>query len=239
LNPNDQERSESGSPIYHHQPSQKGFVPASGDYETIGRVEKHIEEHIGKPDLVWHEIVSHLVHIDVHMVNPTPERNYYTLVTSGMSSQPMTKMPPGAEDLRFAELVICLPPTWKVSQSDFQNEENYWPLRWLKVLARLPHEYDTWLWVSHTVPNGDPPKPFARNTQLCGMMLMQPTMLFSDTFIELKMSAEKTVYFLSVIPLYREEMDFKLKHGADLLLKGLSAYDVNEILDVKRRNVMF
>jgi hypothetical protein len=214
LPPNEQERSESGSPIYRHEPSQKGFVPAIGDSETIGRVEKHIEEHIGKPDMVWHELVSHLVHVDIHMVNPTPERNYYTLITSGMSDQPMN-VPPGAEAFRFAELVICLPPTWKVTQADFQNEEHYWPLRWLKVLARLPHEYDTWLGVAHTVPNGDPPRPFAGNTQLCGMMLMQPSMLFSDAFIELHMNANKTVNFLSLIPLYREEMDFKLKHGAD------------------------
>ncbi|MEO8606251.1 MAG: suppressor of fused domain protein [Chloroflexota bacterium] len=237
MNQDDQERSESGNPIYRHEPSQKGFVPAAGDSEAIQQIEQHIEMHIGKPSMVWHEIVSHLVHIDIHMVSPTPERNYYTLVTSGMSSQPM-KTPEGAEAFRYAELMICLPPNWPLTQADFQDERNYWPLRWLKVLARLPHEYDTWIWASHTVPNGDPPKPFAPNTRLSGVILMQPSLMFSDAFIELKINDEKTVYFLSVMPLYREEMDFKLKNSAGSLLNDLAEAGVTEVLDIDRPNVV-
>jgi len=114
MNHDDQERSEAGNPIYRHQPSDKGFVPATGDSDSIDRISQHIESHIGKPVTVFHELVSHLVHIDIHVVYPTPERDYYTLITSGMSNQPM-KPPPGAEVMRYAELVICLPPTWKVS----------------------------------------------------------------------------------------------------------------------------
>lgn len=233
----DPEYSESGSPIYRHEPSDKGFVPASGDAEEIRRIEAHIEEHIGKPALVWHELVSHLVHIDIHMIEPTPERDYYTLITSGMSSQPM-KTPPGAEAFRYAELMICLPPTWELNQEAFQNEANYWPLRWLKVLARLPHEYNTWLWALHTVPNGDPPRPFAPDTWLSGVMLMQPSYMFSDEFVQLKINDDKTIFFLSVIPLYSDEMDFKLKHGADPLLTRLAEHQVNEVLDPGRPNVL-
>lgn len=37
---------------------------------------------------VWHELVSDLVHLDVHVAEPTPARPYYTVVTSGMSDRP-------------------------------------------------------------------------------------------------------------------------------------------------------
>jgi hypothetical protein len=107
VNPNagDEEISESGAPIYRHQPRQRGFELAGGDEQTIAGVVRHITEHIGPPRFVFHELFSDLVHVDVHLVDPTPERNYYTLVTSGMSDRPMT-VPKGAEALRFAELLI-------------------------------------------------------------------------------------------------------------------------------------
>ena len=38
-------------------------------------------------------------------------------------------------------------------------------------LARLPHEFQTLLWQGHTVPNGDPALPYARNTKLCGALV--------------------------------------------------------------------
>ena len=66
-------------------------------------------------------MISDLVHIDVHWVQPTPKRPYHTLVTSGMSDKPMT-VPAGAEHLRFAELMLCLPPEWQMSMEAFKQE---------------------------------------------------------------------------------------------------------------------
>src|SRR6185295_19871223 len=96
------EFSESGDPIYRHQ-REKPFEPARGDEQNIEAIAAHIEKHIGPPDSVFHEIISDLVHIDVHFVAPAPERNFRTLVTSGMSDRPMNA-PEGAEHLRYAEM---------------------------------------------------------------------------------------------------------------------------------------
>lgn len=72
------------------------------------KIQQHVERFIGKVDMVYHEIISDFVHLDIFLVNPTPERNFFTLVTSGMSQRPM-KAPPGAEKFQYAELMICLP----------------------------------------------------------------------------------------------------------------------------------
>jgi hypothetical protein len=56
-----------------------------------------------------------------------------------------------------AELVMALPAEWPLEQSELEDESNYWPLGLLKMLARLPHEFETFVWFGHTIPNGDPP----------------------------------------------------------------------------------
>jgi Suppressor of fused protein (SUFU) len=169
------------------------------------------------------------------MVPPTPDHPYCALITTGMSDRP-ANIPEGAEKFRYTELLICLPPDWAVDEKAFKKEENYWPVRWLKMLARLPHEYDTWLGHAHTVPNGDPPEPFASNTKLCCALISLPT-LFGDDFVHLKVNEEKTITFLSFIPIYREEMEFKLTHGGDALFQRLESGGVTELLEINRKSV--
>ena len=78
-----------GTAIFRHEQRERDFELAIGDSENIEAISDHIEEHIGKVHMVFHELVSDLVHIDVHWVKPTRKRNWHTLVTSGMSDLPM------------------------------------------------------------------------------------------------------------------------------------------------------
>ncbi len=229
----EQERSESGAPIYRHEEQEdRKLELAIGDSENIERISDHIEAHVGPVKNVFHELVSDLVHIDIHIVEPTAERNYYTLVTSGMSDRAMTA-PEGAEELQFSELYICLPPDWKMGEEEFQDERNYWPIRMLKFLSRFPHEYKTWLWMGHTVPNGNPPEPFTENSGLSCAMLVSPVMLPPD-FYELKIDEEKTIHFHGVIPLHEDEMNLKLAKGTEALYDGFEKHNVYELLDPSR-----
>jgi len=227
------EFSESGEPIYRHR-ERKPFELAEGNVDTITRIGDHIEKHIGKILTVLHEIVSDAVHVDVNVVAPSKSRNYYTLVTSGMSDRAMSP-PAGMEPYSFAELAICLPPNWGMSQEAFQNEDNYWPVRLLKELARLPHIHDSWLWAGHTVQNV-PLGPYAPGTKLCAAMLA-PAVWFGDGFGELIIDDQRTIYFGGVIPIYLEEMNFKLKHSAEALFEKLHTAGLAQVVNPSRENL--
>lgn len=229
------ELSESGSPIYVHTERKRPFDPVPASSEDISLIEKHIERYIGKAEMVWHELVSDIVHLDVHHVRPTPERNVHTLITTGMSDLPMTT-PPGMEAFKYAELLITLPPTWPVDGESFKDERNYWVVKLLKSLARLPHTYETWLWWGHTVPNGNPGTRYHPSTKQNGAILAPPVTV-PKNFLTLECSPEKTVHFFSVIPLYEEEMNLKLKKGMHALFDLLKKNGVNEVVDINRTSV--
>ena len=228
------EVSEGGSTIYRYEERASDLQLAIGDEENIEVISNHIEKHIGEVKMVFHELVSDLVHLDVHWVEATAERPWHTWVTSGMSDRKM-KTPEGAEDCGYAELMICLPADWPISEEAFEDENNYWPMYWLKSLARFPHEYETWLFECHTLPNGDPPEQLAPNTKFNGWLLFLPV-LAPEEFWELKINEEKTIHFLAIFPLYNAEMNFKLKHGAEALLEKFEQNGVTEVVDIKRKN---
>lgn len=224
----------SGGVAYRYKEQERDFEPAVGDGENIEVISDHIEQHIGEIESVFHEILSDIVHIDVHVIEPTDERPFYTLVTSGMSDLPMT-VPEGAEEFQYAELMIYLPDDWPMSQEDFEDESSYWPVRLLKVLSRFPHEYNSWLAEGHTLPNGDPAEPYAENTNLV-CALLAPPFQEEEEFWTLEIDDEKTINFFLVIPLYKEEMNCKLQRGVEELFERFEKHDVPLILDPQRKN---
>ncbi|WP_396600926.1 suppressor of fused domain protein [Algibacter sp. R77976] len=227
------EKSESGSPIYRYKDSDLNkFEGASGE-PSIEEISDHIEKHIGDIHMVFHELISDQVHIDVHWVKPTEEKPFHTLVTSGMSDKPM-HTPEDVEHRKFAELSICLPADWKVSETAFKDEKYYWPIRWLKYLARFPHELNTWLSFGHTIPNGDPAQPFFKNTELSSIILL-PSVVLGDGFHTLELE-NKSIDFYSLIPLYNEELNLKMRKGVDALFDGFDKYEVSDILILDRPN---
>ena len=66
----DVEYSTGGSQVLRHKERSIPFEMAIGDSENIEAISEHIAEHIGPVDSVFHEIISDLVHIDVHVVKP-------------------------------------------------------------------------------------------------------------------------------------------------------------------------
>jgi hypothetical protein len=90
---------------------------ACGDADHIEAISNHIEQHVvGPVHMVFHELGSPGVHVDVHHVAPSAGLPYNVLVTSGMSDKPMT-VPDGAEEFRFAELFLVLPADWPLTES--------------------------------------------------------------------------------------------------------------------------
>lgn len=230
------ERTPGGSRIIRHDARSAPGGPESGDPDLIEAIDAHLDACFGKAGrAVFHELVSTTVHVDVHLVPPSDEFPIQRLVTSGMSAAPMT-VPEGFDESPFAELTIALPPDWPMSDKAFANERVYWPIRLLKSLARLPHDYSTFLSHGHTVPNGDPPRPYTRGTSLCCALIVPP--LFSpEEFATLELEPGRTVRFLGVVPIHRDEMRVKLDDGSDALYELLNAHNVSDVVDPDRPSV--
>lgn len=224
-----------GKTIRYQEPLQG--TPAARS-ETTEQIDRHIDQYVGGRSLVVHEVGSQHVHVDVHIVSPGPGREFYTLVTSGMSDKAM-KTPPGAEQLKYADLMLCLPSSWHLQAYDLVSEETWrkdWPVLWLRRLARFPHEYGTWFFWGHSMPNGDPPEPLSTDTYLCGWVLVEPKLVKGEFKLMSRSDGSKT-WFLAAVPVYKEEMDLKLSEGAERLEELFAAAGVNELIDPKRTNV--
>lgn len=195
--------------------------------EEVECLEDHIEKYFGEIPTVFHEIKSEDIHVDVYVVPPTEKRNYYTLITLGMGAHEMN-VPEEAEGKNRVELLMCLPPDWKVGED---APEWYWPIGTLKSLAHLPIDCETWLGWGHTVDNGGNMAP---NTQLSGSLLVRPEDV-EDGADECTLPGGEVVTFLELIPIYREEMDYKIDNDTKELL--LKMGDVSHILNPNRHNV--
>ena len=190
-------------------------VPEVYTEEEMEAVEGHIQQYFGKFENVFHELSSPDIHVDICVVPPSQERDYYTLVTMGMGAHRMNVPEELAEyKLERAELAIALPGNWKLKHEDLKNERWYWPIRLLKTLARLPIASDTWLGFGHTMDNED---DFAKDTKLCAAMLTGPQDTEDGSEVCILPSGEE-VNFYQVIPLYRDELEYKLTHNAEALL---------------------
>jgi hypothetical protein len=219
--------------VLRHSPREQGWAPAAqaepGNAEAI---EAHVERYFGKPTFVWHEIASDLVHLDVHVIEPTPERPWFTLFTTGMSDLPMT-VPDGAGVSPYAELMICLPPDWPLAESSMSNESSYWPVRLLKMVARLPHEYSTWIGAWHSVPNGDPAEPYAPGTPFTGVVVT-PVLNCPPEARAITTGSGKEISLLALVPLHPAEMELKFTQGTDALIAALDRANASDVLDPAR-----
>jgi tetratricopeptide (TPR) repeat protein len=191
------------------------------DFQALKR---HIEKYFGAFKSVFHEASSENFPVDIAVIEPTLERNYYTLVTLGMGARKMNT-PPDLEEFRLqrAEIMICLPPDWNLD--DTSDENWYWPLRWLNILARLPREKNTWLGWGHTIPNDS---PLAENTRLSAVMLIYPGAFGKQSF-GCALPSGGEVNFYQMIPLYPKELEYKLRHNAEALLNLMNDDDLEYV----------
>ncbi len=198
----------------------------------LQQIRSHVERHIGRIGHVFPGDPARETAEVLH-VGPINSRPYHTLVTAGMSTVAM-RAAPDANAPRRIELMMTLPEAWKLS-ADSSDERVHWPIRLLQSLSRWPREHEGWLGWGHTIPNGDPPQPLAPRAALCGV-IVAPSLLVPVSFYELDIDGER-VAFYSAIPLYREELELQAREGMAALLERLLQDDINDVVDINRRNV--
>ena len=199
--------------------------------EEESAVTQAVEARFGKVSQVLREVVSRDIRVDLCVTAPEPNRAHRTVVTRGMGARPM-RVPgePSGGDFARAELVFMLPAQWELHSKD---ECWYWPLRWLKLLARLPGEEDSWLGWGHTVPGGE---PFAENTDYNSLLLLDAFTPQGEPFFPLP--GGESLRFYQLFPLYEQELQFKLRHGAQALVDRMTAQGaLSPVLDIARANL--
>lgn len=197
----------------------KSIAPEMYSEDEIDIIEKHIEHYYGNFEFVFHEKVSPDIHVDICLIPPSEECNWYTLVTMGMGAHLMNVPNQLKEEqLERAELVICLPEYWKLDKEHLKDEKWYWPIQLLKELARFPGENNTWLGWGHTVSYDG---PLSYTTELCASILINPPCgnVGGNTCT---LPDGEEVNFYQVIPLYRDELEYKLKNGTQKLLDKMN-----------------
>lgn len=197
------------------------------EYETF------IKNHFGDYSEVFHEIVSPDIHLDIIFVPPTEQSPFYKMITMGVGAYAMHVPEKWKQyELEHMELVLYLPKEWNIKSSD---EKDYWPLRYMKILGRLPIDCKTWLGEYHTVQANEDQSSFAENTELNAFILLRGLDLNYE-LLDLRLSSGKKINFYQMYPIYQEELEYKKQHSADELIDLFANEEGFPVLDIKRRN---
>ncbi|MEQ1952924.1 suppressor of fused domain protein [Mesorhizobium sp. CN2-181] len=238
-----EEISPGGSTIHRYENVVPDHSTPEGEAIHLKDIEEQLKPLLGE-GYVFHEIESTSVHLDVLVFPPRQERNRWTFVTSGMSDRAMST-PEGLDpaDYGFSELVIALPGNWftkdekgMIPEAELGDWNRYWPVGTLKFLARFPHEYRTWLWEGHSVPNGAPAEPFSPNTKLDGVVLT-PLHDWPEQYRTVEASDGTRIGLFAVVPVYPDEMQAKLDLGFDVLMPAFAKAGVSEMVVETRPSV--
>ena len=203
--------------------------------KEMDKVSAYIEEQYGEFETVGHERVSPDIHCDIVVVPPTEEQPYYKLVTMGAGAYRMN-VPKGLLGVcDRAEYVIYLPKDWNLESG---KDEDWWPIKMLKTVARLPVRTNDWLYISHTINLTEDGSPVAENTKFNSCMLLVSVGKDEQCVKPLKMGwFGKKVAFYQLYPLYQEELEYKLEHSFDELIERIDDEDLsNHVVNIHRKN---
>ncbi len=228
--------------------ADRASFPHEGPWPSARRnlmVSKAAEERLGSLfgplEGVVHETRSWLIYVEVHLRGAVPEKDYpfVDLHTAGMSQRPMNNPEGRRQGLPLhAELTMRFPDAWCEGESllkTISRPEKRWPVLWLRALARLPHERNSFLERGHVVtfPEGEYEGcPF--NGALMADALWNDDMAVGP-YIREDMAA---VELLQVVPLLPSETAFAQRNCVDHLVKRLEAADAHETVRLDRAPVI-
>jgi len=201
-----------------------------------------ISEHLSKffdnsPTLVFHEMLTLNMRVHVYFVKPE-NSSFNILLTSGMSTLEMnvSEHAENPEELAFAELMMLVPKSIEFEPVFTGENKNDWIISILKKTAKFPHFYDTWIGIGHTIQAEEDLTPYGNDTEYVGALIL-PSVTFEKDFTEINKNGRK-INIYNVLPLYKNEMEFKIENGYGKLLDLLIKSNGKEVLDLKRKNLI-
>lgn len=155
------------------------------------------------------------------------------IMTHGLSDYEM----PVSEkwkDRAFNELFFCVPSYWELD--DLETPAFYWIYDWIYRLEQFVREKNTWFGPGHTIPTGNP-------IEALSVTMKQEYFIFGDPIfvkeplLPLELT-DKTVHFLSIIPIFGDELDYKIGKGTYKFFKRFVGRKNTEVLDDYRSSIL-
>lgn len=184
-------------------------------------VEDHIIEHFGSISRTIPVKESENLNLCIYVIEPTKEKDFYTIVTCGMGAYKM-ELPDDFKDTDIdrIELLMYLSPAWNMDLAlskptglitggtvtpifgSMYDEWNY-PVKILKNLAQAPVNNDSYFVMGNIMDDGEPLSPSTNDT---GGILISPAYISEEGCVCTLPDGEK-VRFLQVMPIQTYEID--------------------------------
>ena len=134
----------------------------------------------------------------------------------------------------FAELYFYLPNYWVIN--DLDNPNMNWVFPWLKRIKAYVQNNNTWLGHGHTMPCGKEMNSLSSTMTQNHFIVSKP--IACEKYLQPLLIEGKTIFFLAVIPLFPDEMDYKQGKGTAKLFDKFRHQGVTEKLDDYRKSVL-
>lgn len=155
------------------------------------------------------------------------------LMTNGLHNYAMP-VPEKFREFAHQELYFCLPSYWDLD--DRSNPSSNWVFTWIQKLAQHVTAKQTWFGPAHTIPCGNPATALSATMKQNHLYLTEPLFLARE-LTPLTLS-DRTVHFLGILPIFEDEMDYKLGKGPYKLQQKLNQQGITELLDDYRMTAL-
>ncbi len=169
-----------------------------------------------------------LLVIDLELRSPVT-----VLMTNGLSDYRMP-VPLKEEGKEYNELYFCLPSYWE--WEDRSSPKMNWVFEWIQRLAKYVIENESWFGHGHTMPCGSDMRSLSETMKQNHLFLSNPMHLENE--MAPVIADGKRIFFLGIIPLFEDEMDYKQGKGTFKFVQKLMNKDVTEKLDDFRKTCL-
>ncbi|MEM6378252.1 MAG: suppressor of fused domain protein [Bacteroidota bacterium] len=206
------------------------------ELDPIEIIDAHLDQFFEEKEItVFHEVGTEadLDHLDIYWIRPQKGiLDYAMLLTVGMSRIPQN-IELGSTDPAFIEVIMLVSLEWDFSAYKWTDDE-YWPIRHLRTIGKIPSSQNTWYGFGHSI-SWKTDESLIPGTGFNGSVLLN-TKTLPKEFVNIKVNDQKAIKIFSAVPVYPEELDFKIKHSANDLLDKFDRYHIDEVVDVNRKN---
>lgn len=224
---------------------------------------KHIESNYGRIYKELKNVDRSFASIDLFITKPNDKVPYYGVFTSGYSFS--KTMIPSGFDCGYVEFVLNLPEDYE-KKNIFNRKKDYeWAIEMIRGIGEKTLKRGFWMEEWYVFPNQSSEDqyeafkatigmgefnfkseimPYAENTEYCGVMVVPPIPkaknIRTQEYIERDkvIQDEWPIYYKTIIPIYRNEIEYYYREGKDALVSKLMELGINELYDLRRKSVV-